>query len=359
MSIKTHAMVALLAASLASVPAGAADSASGAATQAQPDGVVRVSGSREMAPVLKALAAEFARLQPSVRIVDRLRGEASGIYGLEQRTSDLVLMGRNIHPFERYGIYERSWTYPVGIEIATGGLAGNGAAYVAVVHRSNPLTQLTLQQLDGVFGAERSGGWDKLAWNPGAARGGQSDVRKWEQLGVRGTLVGRRITPYGEAHIGAGAITDFQEKVMQGGASWNEDLREFSTRDALLTALAKDPAGLAVTTAGPLPAGLKAVPLLAGPGGKSLSATRETLVDRSYPLARPVYAFVSIDDVEGDVASPRVSSATAAFLRFVLSAAGQRIVAENGNLLPLAPAAAQKQVAILDARDWPEERPRP
>ena len=64
-----------------------------------------------------------------------------------------ALMGRAIFPYERYGIYERSWVYPMAIEVATGSASAlhKSPAYAIFVHQDNPLAQLTVRQLDGIF----------------------------------------------------------------------------------------------------------------------------------------------------------------------------------------------------------------
>src|SRR6202011_4922872 len=100
----------------------------------------------------------------------------------------LAVMGRAINPFERYGIYERSWTYPVEIEVATGSVRTPGAspAPAIFVNAGNPLKKLTMKQLDGIFGAERGGGWQELSWIEAAARPASENIRTWGTLGLPG-----------------------------------------------------------------------------------------------------------------------------------------------------------------------------
>ena len=72
--------------------------------------------------------------------------------------ADMALMGRPINPYERYGIYERSWVFPVEIEVATGDFAAahSSPAYAILVHRDNPLAKVSVEQLDGIFAAGAS-----------------------------------------------------------------------------------------------------------------------------------------------------------------------------------------------------------
>ena len=119
-------------------------------------------------------------------------------------------MGRPINPYERYGVYERAWVYPVEIEVATGSFdqPHKSPAYAIFVHKSNPLAKLTLPQLDGIFGAERGGGWNALTWDETAARGKDADPA---HVGpARSRRASGPIEPihlYGPPNLGAGAIT--------------------------------------------------------------------------------------------------------------------------------------------------------
>ena len=140
--------------------------------QLQVTGVLRASGNDQMAALLQRWQAGFKRHHPTVQFADTLKGSAAGIYGLDMRTADFALMGREVFPYERYGIYERSWAYPVGIEVATGSAdtPHKSPAFAIFVHRDNPLAQLTVRELDGIFGAERGGGWNALTWDTSVAR---------------------------------------------------------------------------------------------------------------------------------------------------------------------------------------------
>lgn len=47
-----------------------------------------------------------------------------------------------------------------------------------------PISQLTLQQLDGIFGAERNGGYDGFRWAPAGARSAKDDIRTETRVSV-------------------------------------------------------------------------------------------------------------------------------------------------------------------------------
>ena len=318
-------------------------------------GTVRVSGNDQMAALLQRWEKGFRRFHPDVRFESSLKGTASGIYGLEMRTADLALMGRAMNPFEYYGTYERSWVFPVQVEVATGSFAtpDKSPAYAVFVHRDNPIAKLTVQQLDAIFGAQRGGGWNGLSWDVTAARGPELNVRTWGQLGATGAWADKPIHVYAPPLEGAGAITYFQSRVMHGADLWNEDLREYADPALMIADLSNDPSGIAYASLDSAAAGVKALPLAETAAGPYVNPTRETVADRSYPLSRPVYAVFNIDNEKSELAG--VDPKLRELLRYVLSKQGQADVARAGGYLPLTAAAAAEQVKKLDSTSTPNE----
>lgn len=320
-------------------------------------GVLRCCGNPQMAGLLKRWEAGFKRLQPDVQFADDLKSTASAMYGLDMWTADIALLGRPIYPYERYGVYERSWVYPAIIEVATGSaeMKHKSPAYAIFVQRDNPLARLTVRDLDGIFGAERGGGWNALTWDTTVARGAGVNLRTWGQLGLTGDWASRPIHVYGQAGRGAGAITYFQARVFGGGETWNEDLREYTDRRQMLADLAKDPLGIAYAPIAYANDGVKALALAETAADPYVPLTRASVADRSYPLHRPVYVSYTMDDRNTELTptlgDPRVKE----FIRYILSRQGQQAVAEEGSYLPLPNAVATAQRQKLESTEIPPE----
>ena len=329
-------------------PAGAAAQSLSSLPDYRPDqqvsGVLRSRGNDQMTALMKRWENGFRKYQPGIQFADTLNGTASGMYGLEMRTADIAVMGRPINPYERYGSYERSWVYPVEIEVATGSfeIPHKSPAYAIFVHKDNPLTKLTVKELDGIFGAERGGGWKALTWDTNAARTSAQNIRTWGQLGVAGPLADKLIHVYGPPLLGAGSITYFQSKVFDGGAMWNEDL-------------SRDPYGIAYTALGYRTAGVKPVALADTSAGPFVELSRKSVTDRSYPLSRPVYIVYTIDNEKSEIADPRVDPKVREFLRYILSRKGQQDVVRDGAYLPLPLATIREQLKKLDSKEPPRE----
>ena len=291
-------------------------------------GVIRVWGTAELTPLLERWQAAFQRTHPAARFESRMTGSDVGLPGLYTRRADVALLGRDATAAE-VKAFEWIFRYPpAAVEVATGslGVPGRSPALVVYVHRDNPLAKVTLAQLDAAFGSER-------------LRGAPANIRTWGGLGLTGEWRNRPIHLYApDTEEGTGRF--FRRVVLNDSRmlDW-EHLREFAdtkgsppTHDAgrkILAALAADPLGLAVAGAGVDDARVKPLALAAAAGGPFVTAAEETLVARTYPLTRAVFAYVN--RAPATPLDPKVRE----FLDYVLSADGQREIERTGGYLPL------------------------
>ena len=325
-------------------------------------GTVRVFGSNLAGQILD-WERGFAKFQPGVRFVNQFPSSDGAVGGMISRVADLGSSGRELVLTE-YLMFNETFGYdPEQIAVATGAFdrAGRSWAPVIYVHRDNPIRQLTMQQLDGIFGAERSGGYRGLKWMPQYARGPDQDIRTWGQLGLTGEWADKPIHTYGYALTGMSNF--FQLKVFNGGDKWNPNYRQYvetgtkmvadgtvgatgSIRHMLTEELAGNRYGIAwtgISHAADVPE-VKVLALAAHPGGPYIAPTRETVMDRSYPLTRSV--FIYINRAPGKGLEPRQRE----FLRYVLSREGQEAVVRNANYLPLTRAVIDEERHKLDGR---------
>lgn len=313
-------------------------------------GTLRSWGNENMATLMKYWEEGFTKYHPNMRFQDTLKGSGTAQFGLDEWVADLGLMGREIWAIEYYGVYRRSHQYPVGIEVATGSydVRGKSSALTIFVHKDNPLSKLTLKQLDGIFGAQRDGGWQGLNWHREVARTAKDNIRAWGQLGLTGAWAEKPIHPYGPPGIYPGAVTFFQEKVFGGGDKFSEDLLEYEDRQQMMAALGEDPYGIAYTGMNYKTPLVKPVALAAKEGGPYIEPTRVNVANRSYALSRPVYIYFTTDTPSGDMANPKIDPKVKEFLRYVLSRQGQQDVAREQEYLPLTETIVRAQLQKLE-----------
>src|SRR5258708_22725535 len=138
-----------------------------------------------MASLMKYWEEGFRKYQPDIKIENRMYGTASAIGALYAGTGDVAILGEEIQPPAAAAFKMVMHYPPLGIEIATGSLNVRyfDYAHVFFVHKDNPISKLTLTQLDAIFGSEH--------------RRGPRNIRTWGQLGLTGEWQDKPINPYG------------------------------------------------------------------------------------------------------------------------------------------------------------------
>jgi len=302
--------------------------------------------------------SEFTKHHPDIRFDDHLYSSSVGFPGLVSGAADLAAMGRQalwdeLKGFERAASAD---TELVEIIIATGSFDVRGWSYAlgAFVHKDNPLRQLTLEQLDGILGAQRDGGWNGLTWDTSVARSAEHNIRTWGQLGLTGEWANQSITVYGynmKYHFN----DEIDKKVLKGSGKWNESMRAFSNMaglkadgsltpggELIMQTLSQDRYGIAYTGIPFITAQTRALALSPTTGQPYVELTLDNVQNRSYPLLRDVYYYVRRE--RGKPLEPKLRE----FLRYILSRDGQQALQEDGKYLPLTAQMAREQLRKLD-----------
>jgi len=302
--------------------------------------------------------AEFSRHHPDIEFEDHLYSSSVGFPGLVSGMADLAPMGRQALWDELKG-FERAHpaeTELVEIIIATGSFDVRGWSYAlgAFVHKDNPLQRLTLEQLDGILGAERDGGWNGLTWDTSVARGPERNIRTWGQLGLEGEWADQPIRVYGynmKYHFN----DEIDKKVLKGSGKWNEGMRAFSNMaglkpdgsltpggELIMNALSEDRYGIGYTGIPFVTGNTRALELAEDAGAPHVALTLDNVQNRSYPLLRDVYYYVRRE--HGKPLDPKLRE----FLSYILSQEGQQALQEDGKYLPLTAPMAREQLRKLD-----------
>ena len=304
-------------------------------------GTIRIWGHPYMAGVTKYWAEGFARFHPGAKVEAKLMGSDTAVPGLYSGNADIALMGRENNVTDDNGFSRPKQYKFTRFELMNGSLdvPGKSDALVVFVHKDNPLARLTLAELDAIVGCER--------------RRGHGPIRTWGDLGLRGEWADRpiRVHTY-DADTGKGIY--FQHVVMRDSRKMNWD-RITEYKDArnhdrsvlragqqIARAVEDDRYALGISGARFATAGLKALALAEKEGGAYYLATRDTIVARTYPLARATYAFIDVPP--GKPMEPKVRE----FLRYVLSREGQADVERDRGYLPLSAAGLAEQRGRLD-----------
>jgi phosphate transport system substrate-binding protein len=225
------------------------------------------------------------------------------------------------------------------IEIANGSVSvpDKSDTIAVLVDPANPIPALTLGQLAAVLDC-----------------GGRAKpIRTWGELGLTGRWAAMPI------HVVSYDLASrtgawLQNRAMHGDRRmcWDRiaEYADVHALDGTMTPAAArvgaaargDHAVLAIANPAQAIDGLRLVPLAEG-SGRAVLPSAATVMARTYPLTRRAYAFYARKP--GAPLDPRIAD----FLRYALSAEGQALLADDRGYLPLAPADAAAQRAIVES----------
>src|SRR5438067_1107840 len=296
----------------------------------------------------------FEKAQPAIQIEYYLPSAAIAVPGLYVGLADIAI---NHEPsfYDSLGHLRLKGYEPVGFSAFTGSYdyVGWQNNFVIIVNKENPLAKITVQQLDGVFGSARDGGWVGTTWHPELSRGPERDNRKWRQLGLTGEWADKPIHVHGYSLRYATAI-EFSNKVLQASDKWNGDLHAYGNyrrpdgttyleADQIIDHVRKDPTAIGyVRFHQGLAKEIKVLALARTSAGPYVEYGLDTVQKRSYPLWGDQSLWVSVKP------GTRMDAKTREFVRFVLSREGQEIVQRDGKYLPLTAAAVREELKKLD-----------
>ncbi|HMP88611.1 MAG TPA: phosphate ABC transporter substrate-binding protein [Kiritimatiellia bacterium] len=249
---------------------------------------------------LMALWAEgFRAFYPNVNIQIEGKGSSTAPPALIEGTAQLGPMSRPMKSSE-IDEFEKKFGYkPTEVNVAIDALA-------VFAHKDNPIEGLTLQQVDSIFSS--------------TLKFGGQEINTWDQLGLT-AWQGRAISLYGR-NSASGTYGFFKENALNKG-DFRASVKEQPGSSSVVTGIANDLYALGYSGIGYRTAGVRALPL-GLEEGEYFEATPENATSGDYPLARFLMLYVN--------KSPNQSldTLTYEFLRYVLSKAGQEVVAKDG-----------------------------
>jgi phosphate transport system substrate-binding protein len=327
------------------------------------DGWIRVHGLNyiETGQLRKYWEAAFAKVQPGIKISWFLPTSAVGYACLYYNTAD-VLLGAERGLSDTFAYEKIMGRDPFMIQSNTGSfdLPGWANTPVMIVNDKNPLSRINMEQLDGIFGSERNGGWRGTVWHPEYKRGPEKNIRTWGQLGLTGEWADKPIHVYG-FNLRYNTSEAFSNRILYGSDKWNEGVvatgnfaKPNGTRvvggDFIARAVATDPYAIAYTNYSEeyKQPGDKVLDLAEKPEGPYVKLTIENARNRTYPMVN--YDGFFMNATPGTPMNPMVKE----FLSFILSREGQAEVQRDGKHLPLTAAIIARERAKLE-KAWGSE----
>lgn len=253
-------------------------------------------GSDTMLNLAVRWAEKYQEQRPDVRIAVTGGGSGTGIAGLIDGTVDIANASRRMKPEEMQNAQTNGIT-PVEYVVARDAIA-------IVVHPSNPVNGLTLQQLSDIFSGR---------------------ITNWAEVGGEDrpiVLLSRESN--------SGTHVYFLEKVLRLGNPNNHTLFSPDTllmpsSEGISAEVRQNPNTIGYDGLGYVTPDQKTIAIAASPDGPYVPPKVETVNNGDYPIARDLYVYTA-GEPQGTIAD---------YLAWILSSEGQAIVKELG-FVPLA-----------------------
>lgn len=249
--------------------------------------VLQIKGSDTMVNLTQAWAEEYMKRNPGTSIAVTGGGSGTGISSLISNTCDIAQVSREMKNAE-IQLARGKGIEPKKIVVALDGLA-------VIVHPSNPVTSLTLDQLADIYTGK---------------------VTSWAQLGGKDekiVLLSREVK--------SGTHVYFKEHVLQHGDATNK--AEFTPQALLLPSsqaiadeAAQNTSAIGYYGMGYISPKVKVVHVAKSATEPAVAPTIESVQNGAYPISRPLIMYT-----KGEPAG-----IAKAFLDFVESKEGQDVV---------------------------------
>ncbi len=280
-------------------------------------GVLSSAGSDTLANLMTLWSEAFQRLYPSITIQVQAAGSSSAPPALTEGTVNFGAMSRAFNDSELDAFEQRFGYVPTALRVAIDAVA-------VYVHKDNPIDALALTELDAIFSATR-------------LCGARRAIDTWGDMDLAGGWFDRPIQLYGRNSV-SGTYGYFKSVALCGG-DYRNTVNEQPGSSSVVQAVAASLNSIGYAGMGHGTSGVRALPLR--DATQLVVPTASSAADGSYPLSRFFYVYVH---KRPDVALPAVERE---FLRFVLSAQGQEIVARDG-YVPVSASIAATELKRLD-----------
>lgn len=224
-------------------------------------------------------------LNPSARVTVTGGGTGVGISALLDQTTDLAMASRAIK------FSEKMKAKAAGEDLAEVPIAYDALA--VVVHPSNPVKQLTRQQLEDIF--------------PGQSH----------QLAASGRRRPQKFVVYSR-ETSSGTYEFFKESVLKNKNYMSSSLSMPAT-GAIIQSVSQTRGAIGYVGLAYVSPRIKTL-AVSYDGQHYAAPTLENAINKTYPIVRPLYYYYNRKN----------ASVVAPLLCFILSAAGQKIIKESG-----------------------------
>ncbi|MDR0765833.1 MAG: PstS family phosphate ABC transporter substrate-binding protein [Odoribacteraceae bacterium] len=248
-------------------------------------GAQKIKGSDTMLPLSQRAAEIFMKANPDRTVTVTGGGSGVGIAALIEGTTDLAQSSREIKFDEKKKLREKG-------EVLRQAIVAHDALAV-IVHPENPVSELTREQLEGIFTGK---------------------IKNWKEVGGDD----RKIVPYAR-ETSSGTHEFFKESVLRN-KSYLNGIMSMPATGAIMQSVAQTRGAIGYVGLAYLNDGVKALRVSYDGGKSHVAPSIAAAKGGEYPIVRPLYYYY----VE------RAAGKVQPFIDFLLSVKGQEMVSDVG-----------------------------
>ena len=254
-------------------------------------GNIEIKGSDTMVNLGQAWAEEYMKKNPSANVSVTGGGSGTGIAALINKTTDIAESSRAIKQAEIEQA-KKNGVEPKQYDVARDGI-------VVVVHPSNPISSLTIDQLADIFSGK---------------------VTDWKD--VNGTPGGIVVL---SRELNSGTYVYFKERVLnkgdeKGPVEYTQKALMLTSSQAIADEVAQNPLAIGYYGMGYVSSKQKALGVSASSDSEPVQPTKDNVLSGKYPISRLLYIYTN-GEPNGVVKD---------FISFTLSGEGQKVVEASG-----------------------------
>jgi phosphate transport system substrate-binding protein len=250
-------------------------------------------GSDTMVNLAQAWAEAYHGVKPGVSVEVVGGGSGVGIAALINGTCDIANSSRSLEKEEEEKAAAKyAGKHPLEHLVGFDALA-------IYVHPSNPITEISIEQLSEIY---KEGG----------------KINKWSELGV--TVAGGDDIVRASRQSNSGTYHYFREAVVGKKNDFKQGSRDMNGSKEVVDLVGTTPTAIGFSGIGYKTDKVKVVRVSKKTGEPSVAPSIKTTLDKTYPIARPMFMYVS----------PNAKPEAEEYITWLLTAPGQKIVIETG-----------------------------
>lgn len=256
--------------------------------------VIQNSGSDTMVNLAQAWAEAYATVDGSVSVEVSGGGSGTGIAALINGTVDIANCSRQMKPEEIERAKQNTGKEPTRFIVGYDALA-------VYVHKDNPLSEITIEQLAGIYG-----------------EGGK--ITRWSQLGIDHPACSEDEIIRVSRQSNSGTYFYFREALLGKARDFKLGSRDLHGSKDVVELVQTTPCAIGYSGMGYATEQVKMLKIAKQAGDSYYAPSVENTLNNSYPIARPLYVY-SLGEPTGKQKQ---------YIDWILSDAGQKIVVASG-----------------------------